>query len=114
MTREEILTLLATVRAAYPNTKIADPNGTVNSWMLMFSEYDAGDVYKAAKAHMAKNRFFPVPADILNNLNVGHLLYENQQAHIPPTAPQKKIDDGFCSMCELCDRRDHSLCEFDF
>ena len=116
MTREEVIRLLETIRAAYPNAKgIVDPKKTVDVWTMAFAEDPADVIYKAARHHFNTNRFFPNVADIRDCINKGQMLYGPQEIHYPaiPEAPNKLIpkDTSFCDLCGLCDIRDQRFCE---
>ena len=64
MTRDEIIALLSKIRGAYPNTKITDAAGLVDSWELAFFGDDASEVYKAVRFHLNTSKFFPTVADL--------------------------------------------------
>lgn len=87
MTRVEIIKLLKALRAAYPNVKIADAEGTVDAWELAFGEDNAEVIYKAARYHMNSCKFFPTIADIRAGINRGALLYGS-----PVATPKKGIE----------------------
>lgn len=111
MTRVEIIKLLKALRAAYPNVKIVDPEGTVDAWELAFGADNAESIYKAARWHMNNNKFFPTIADIRASINRGDLSYGSQPRtqNRAITAPKKAVSvacDGSC-VCpcfegELC------------
>lgn len=88
MTREETLKLLQFLKGCYPNTKIDDPQGMVQAWMLAFSDRTAEDVYKGARFHMMTNKFFPTPADIQRDLSKALILYSDYpNPPLPPDTP---------------------------
>lgn len=96
MTRKEIVDLLKIVFAAYPHTKIADPNAMVSTWEMMFGEYSAESVYKAARLHMENSKFFPTVADIKENLKKAEMIYSSPALEAPKRLkrPVMKIPDG--------------------
>ena len=121
MTQEEITSLLEVLMNTYPNTKIKDAQGMVNTWELAFGNMDADVVYQAARAHMDTSKFFPTPADIKSLLVKGQLLYD------APAAPNRQIEASLhnytedeinfldnivdtkpCQNCLKCDR--YSIC----
>ncbi len=122
MTREEVIKLLQILRAAYPNTKINDPAGTVSAWELAFGEDEADTIYKAARHYMNTGKFFPTIADIRKAIRKGNMIYgmkqeaQNNSTLVAntPTAPHKLIspDVTFCDLCELCDKHDQRLCDY--
>ena len=116
MTREETIKLLQMMRAAYPNVKITDPAGTVAAWELAFSDFPADMIYKAARHHLNTSPYFPLVADIRKSINKGAMLYSEdpEQKKIAPSAPDRMIpvQESFCDLCGLCDKRDQSLCEY--
>lgn len=82
MTREETLELLAFLKGCYPNAKIDAPDMMAAAWEMCFGEYEAGLVYQAALLHIKRNKFFPTPADIFENITRARILY---------TAPQQAL-----------------------
>lgn len=122
MTRREIIKLLEAMRAAYPNAKITDPEGTVNAWEMAFGEQAAETIYKAARWHMNTNKFFPTVADIRAGIKRGEMLYSSDApvrniGDYAPNLPERthKIispETSFCDSCGLCDRKQQELCEF--
>ena len=68
MTRQEILKLLESVSASYPNIKVADAKNMVSTWEMAFTNRDAQDVYKAVVLHMTKSKWFPTVAEVEANL----------------------------------------------
>ena len=91
MTRKEIVDLLKIVFAAYPHTKITDPNTMVSTWEMMFGEYPAETIYKAARLHMENSKFFPTVADIKESIRRAELLYDNNKALEAPKQKRRPI-----------------------
>lgn len=83
MTREEIVELLKIITPNFPHVKIADPEGLVTSWLLVFSEDKAEDIYMAARYYLTKGKFFPTAADIKGCKERGKLLYGTSQSSGP-------------------------------
>lgn len=111
MTREQVINLLKTVRANYPNAKI-DAAGMVEAWLLCFGSYEPEQIYMAARVHMERCAFFPTVHDILNNINRGQMIYgkpEPVKAIEAPEAPKKDIRDGLCLGSSICPYFD-SIC----
>lgn len=127
MTRKEIAKLLNMLYAVYPNTKdIKNPDITLDAWELAFGDEEAERVYKAARVYMKKGRFFPSPADIVENINRGQMLYgetskinetpvltdgNNIGGYItPPVAPERQIN-VFCKGSCVCPYFEGDMCE---
>lgn len=102
MTREQIIDLLEIMAAAYPNTKIKDPQRMVEAWMLAFSEDDAERVYKAARHHINNNRFFPTAADIRESMTRGELIYGDQPSTAPRIEGKEQEEWGCDQYCDDC------------
>lgn len=110
MRQEEIADLLEIMLNAYPNTKsITNPEATIKAWELAFGEMPADRVYKAARVHMRKCKFFPTVADIIKEIPRGEMLYGASQEEDldkmleAPEAPLKRIqaDLGEEAKCRL-------------
>ena len=126
MNRNEIAKLLNMMYAVYPNTKeIKDPKATLDAWELAFGDEDAERIYKAARVHMKKSKFFPSPADIVENINRGQILYgetvkvnnnpaltsgDEQRYITPPVAPKTMIS-VFCAGSCVCPYFEGGLCD---
>ena len=89
MTRKEIKDLLGILLDAYPymNGKINNPKGMLDNWEMIFGEYEADAVYKAARLHMATSSFFPAIYDIKEKINKASIVYA-------PEPPLLKITAG--------------------
>ena len=110
MTRKEILQLLSELMGAYPNGP-KDPEATVRVWELMFGEYDASDVYKAARVHMSKSSYFPTPHDIIKSLTRGQMLYnESSNAPLLSSSSKKEIVPKLCKGSWACPYFQGELC----
>lgn len=77
MTRQEVLKLLESVSASYPNVKITDAKNMVSVWEGAFANYDAQDVYKAVVMHMTNNKWFPTVAEVNKNLEKVTMLFSD-------------------------------------
>jgi hypothetical protein len=68
----------------------------VTTWEMMFGEYSAESVYKAARLHMENSKFFPTVADIKENLKKAEMIYSSPALEAPrrPKRPVMKIPDG--------------------
>ena len=115
MTREEVIQLLAIIRANYPNVKISDPASTVKAWEMILGEFPADLIFEASKEYMKKGKFFPTPADILKEKD--RILYTRLPSPpmhcIPsPRAKVTAIPDGMNEE-EFLDNLWNSLVESD-
>lgn len=116
MTRDEVRELLAVLVDAYPyiSTKIADPEKTIDAWLLAFGDQDAKTIYQAARHHMKTQRFFPAIADIEDAIPKGKMIYGDPRKIFPeivPTPPKlEMINTNFCKLCGLCDIQDQTVC----
>lgn len=111
MTRVEIIKLLKMLRAAYPNVKIADAEGTVAVWELAFGADEAETIYKAARWHINTCKYFPTPADIRAGMRRGELLYGNiaQAPTRAIEAPNKPVSVACVGSC-VCPYFEGELC----
>lgn len=100
MTRAEIISLIKTLLATYPNNGITDVKSLVNGWEMIFAEDDAKAVYKACRLHMSTNKWFPKPSEIKERLPYTSNLYENS----PRTAPRLESDtsNDINTGCDIC------------
>lgn len=100
MTREKLLPLIKMLLAAYPNHGITDIKSLVNAWDMTFAEDDDGDVYKAARLHMAKCKWFPKASEIKERLAVASALYTAPQR---PQLPATPVDmENVKTGCDIC------------
>ena len=115
MTQDQVIELLNTCRAAYPNAKI-DAKGMARAYMLVFADMEAEQVYKAARVHLKTNKFFPTPADLMECINKGQMLYNTPPQ--PPRLTGIVADESVCHKncpyyeMDLCGatREEASLC----
>ena len=72
MTREEIVNLLMTIQAAYPNYKPQDKTIAVNMWHEMLKDYDAKVVMASLKAFIQTDSsgFAPSVGQILRKIQI--------------------------------------------
>lgn len=100
MKRNEIINLIKTLLGAYPNTKIDNPKGLVDSWEMMFGSEDAETVYKAARIHMKNCKWFPKPSEIKKYMGVAPYLF-NATAMIesPDASDDEEIPKTGCDIC---------------
>lgn len=109
MTREEVIKVLAVVRAAYPHYKIDNAKLLVEAWYGTLCEYEASDVIKAARFHIKTNKYFPVPANIVECMSKGRLVYQT-----PPESPSLSgrviKDPTDCTGYEICPYYNMDLC----
>lgn len=99
MNRQEIGHLLHILLGNYPNTKITDAGATISAWELELAEYEAEDVYKAARLHMNRSKFFPSVAEIKPLIPLAKIVYAPQ--------PQKKQIEA-SKKCYLAEELDLS------
>lgn len=102
MTREEIIRLLKVISDNY-NVKIADPKGKASAWEMQLGDYSAESVYKAARLHMSTSKYFPSPADLINNIVRAELIYSGP--------PLKAIEDHSTNN-EAIDKYLDAFCEW--
>ena len=100
MTREEIIRLLKVISDNY-NVKIADPKGKASAWEMQLSDYSAESVYKAARLHMSTSKYFPSPADLINNIVRAEIIYSGPpvnaiESHSNNSEAMNKYLDDFC------------------
>lgn len=100
MTREEIIRLLKVISDNY-NVKIADPKGKASAWEMQLGDYSAESVYKAARLHMSTSKYFPSPADLINNIVRAELIYSGPplnaiEASSTNSEAIDKYLDAFC------------------
>lgn len=100
MTREDIIRLLKVISDNY-NVKIADPKGKASAWEMQLGDYSAESVYKAARLHMSTSKYFPSPADLINNIVRAELIYSGPplnaiEASSTNSEAIDKYLDAFC------------------
>lgn len=100
MTREEIIRLLKVISDNY-NVRVLDPSGKASAWEMELCSYSAESVYKAARLHMATSKYFPSPADLINNIVRAELIYSGPplnaiEANSTNSEAIDKYLDAFC------------------
>ena len=108
MTRAETISLIKALVAAYPNTRIEDPAEMLNMWQMIFAEYEAESIYKAARSHMATNKWFPKPAELITAAGKAKHLYGSNTAL--PSSEHVSIPG--CTVCPYKDDCDKASCIF--
>lgn len=123
MTRAEIIQLLKIVQDAYPNVKLKNPQGTIAAWELAFGDEDTKKVYQATRLHMRKCKFFPTPADIVENLTKGEMLYGEdglikrlgppsiKDTEVPTIEPPKRKISPDCPGSCICPYFESEFCD---
>jgi len=122
MTHDEVVDLLEELIGAYPYyaSKIIDPDDTIRRWEREFGEYEASDIYMAARLHENTSKFFPSIDEIKGLISRGKIVYGEIIQERPvieaPQAPQIMIPvtDNFCDLCGLCDAGSQEFCPCDF
>ena len=101
MNRAETIYLIKTLLGTYPNTRIEDPKQTVESFELELGQYPAETVYKAARCHMGRSKFFPTPAEIKKYLGIApHMFNESTIKSIESGTDDS--DDNIKTGCDVC------------
>ena len=110
MTPNELKHLLNRFAAVY-NWRPTDAKAVFEQWYMAFSEYDAADVYMAARVVMESSRYLPKIADVKKAINKGRMLYgpQSTNAITAPEAPKRDIRDGLCLGSSICPYFD-SIC----
>ncbi len=100
MTREETLRLLEFLKGSYPAFKIENAAALANTWCLTFQDIPAARVYRAARLHISRSKYFPSPADINESMQRASILYDTPNPSAlpasikPATATPPEIIDG--------------------
>ena len=101
MERSEIVELLKVVSAVYPHAKINDPKAMVTAWEMLLGEFSAESVYKAARLHMEKSKYFPSPSDIRDNIVRAKIVLDTPMVNaIEAPKENKRKEDYYLE--ELC------------
>lgn len=115
MTRLEIIELLEVVRTNYAAIKLSDPKGIVDLWEMEFAEYPAETVYKAARFHMMKSKYFPSVAEIRKIIYSKMYLTMETSAAIEQKAIEGekiiKWEDCGCQLCPFLKEGQTEPCE---
>lgn len=105
MNKTECAELIKTLLGAFPNTKMDNPRGTIDSYMLVLGEYDAQTVYKAARMYMTgQTNYFPNPGDILKRIPMAPYMFNGSDAAALPSGssdPSENDNDWNCG-CDIC------------
>lgn len=64
MTQQEFLTIVATIKAAYPNSNVMPDKNSMNVWYAMLKDLDYKHVHIAITDHISNNKFAPTIAEI--------------------------------------------------
>ena len=64
MTQQEFLTIVATIKAAYPNANVMPDKNSMNIWYTMLKDLDYKYVHIAIADHISNNKFAPSIAEI--------------------------------------------------
>lgn len=99
MNKVETIELLKVLVGAYPNTKINNVEGLVNSWLMTFAEDPAEDVYKACRWHIECNQWFPKPSEIKKKLGLAHHMYK---ASDNPAIEAGEVGYDWDTGCDVC------------
>lgn len=108
MTKAECIALVKVLMGTYPNNGITDPRITVESFLMVLGEYPAEKVYKAARLHMATNKWFPKPQEIITKMENASNLYGSNTAL--PSSEHVSIPG--CTVCPYKDDCDKTSCIF--
>ena len=86
MTREETRQLLKFLYAAYPNMKkisASEAKIMLDAWQMTFADYEAEQIYKAARLHIKQSKYFPNSADLVSKVYKASLIYDIAEPTIP-------------------------------
>ena len=70
MTQQEFLTIVATIKAAYPNSNVMPDKNSMNVWYTMLKDLDYKYVHIAVTDHISNNKFVPTIAEIREKATV--------------------------------------------
>ena len=120
MTREETRKLLQILYSSYPNNKIksaAEAKTMLDVWEMTFANYEAEQVYKAARLHIKQSKYFPTPADITSRMYKASIVYNDRAEPTMPlidapatcyivdeTYYDNLLDQEPCECCYKCSR----------
>ena len=91
MTKNELAMVLKILMSNYPNTKIKEPEVTLESWYSEFGEYPKELIEIAARFHMKSSTFFPSIAEIRKQIPRAELLRQFEETNKPkPVDPVKE------------------------
>ena len=102
MNQKETAAVLKFLKANYPNTKIADPEAMIASWMLVLGEFDKEAVGRAVRLYMTEGtKFFPTAGEIRKRLLKAEIIYGSEKtAAIEAPKADKDREDYYLE--ELC------------
>lgn len=97
MTREDIIQMLGILQDVYGKT-FADPNRTVDGWLITLAPYEAKSIYKAARLYMETKTIknFPSPADLISLIARAEIVYPDQ-----PNEPPRQLEAGRAIVTKL-------------
>lgn len=102
MTERETAELLKTLADNYTNHKITDPAGTVKAYHLTLQPYEASDIFKAARLHMATCEFMPNPAELIRRIPKAQIIYAPPKMIGAENAKEPETGCGICPYSDLC------------
>lgn len=107
MNKLECVQLLKTLMGAYPNTRHDNPQGLLDSYMLVLSEYEAETVYKAARMYMSNphNKYFPKAAEIKSLIPLAPYMFNPEAMAIPEESGSSENgsdEDDANVGCDIC------------
>lgn len=70
MTQQEFLTIVATIKAAYPNSNVMPDKNSMNVWYAMLKDLDYKYVHIAVTDHISNNKFAPAIAEIREKCSI--------------------------------------------
>lgn len=100
MTREEVINLLETVIAAYPETFIKDAAAMVNIWYMEFSETKAEEVYLAVRLHISTKNKFPKISEIREAIPRALTIYKKD--NVPMIEGKQEEVEPIDTGCDIC------------
>ena len=119
MNKLECANLIKTLYGAYPNTKMDNPMGLIDSYMLILGGYEAETVYKAARMYMASGskakRYFPQPGELQKYIGLAPYMFNPDSMALPEESDGGSIEDDDKNGCDLCpyiDSCDKEHCKF--
>ena len=107
MNKLECANLIKTLYGAYPNTKMDNPMGLIDSYLLVLGENEAETVYKAARMYMGnpKNKYFPKAAEIKKLIPLAPYMFNPEVMAIPEESGSSENgsdEDDANVGCDIC------------
>lgn len=106
MNKLECANLIKTLYGAYPNTKMDNPMGLIDSYLLVLGENEAETVYKAARMYMGnpKNKYFPKAAELKKYIGLAPYMFNPDSMALPEESDggSSEDDDGAKVGCDIC------------